>query len=98
MTAPLAFLQNFGMQEMLVLGFLALLLFGARKLPELGRSLGKGIVEFKKGLKGLEDDVEGGGGKTADQAETPRPPQRIGGATPKFDDRQTDKEGQPRST
>jgi len=32
------------------------LLFGKR-LPEVGKSLGKGIVEFKKGLKGIEDDV-----------------------------------------
>ena len=41
---------------MIILG-LGVLLFGKR-LPEIGRSLGKGIVEFKKGLKGLEDEVE----------------------------------------
>ena len=57
MTFPLAFLQNFGMMEMILLGGLGLLLFGKR-LPEVGRSLGKSIVEFKKGLKGIEDDVE----------------------------------------
>src|SRR5438067_1084263 len=34
-----------------------LLIFGKR-LPEVGKSLGKGIVEFKKGLKGIEDDIE----------------------------------------
>ena len=44
--------------ELLVLLVLALLLFGKR-LPEVARSLGKGIVEFKKGVKGIEDDVEG---------------------------------------
>jgi len=37
------------------MGF-GLLIFGKR-LPEVGRSLGKGIVEFKKGLKGVEDDI-----------------------------------------
>lgn len=43
--------------EMLVLGIIALLLFGKR-LPEVARSLGKGIVEFKKGVSGIEDDID----------------------------------------
>lgn len=43
-----------GPQEMLVVGVIALLLFGNR-LPEVARSLGKGIVEFKKGIKGIEE-------------------------------------------
>ena len=43
--------------EIALLVLVAVLLFGTRKLPELGRSLGKGIVEFKKGIKGIEDDV-----------------------------------------
>ena len=36
---------------------IALLLFGKR-LPEVARGLGKGIVEFKKGMKGIEDDID----------------------------------------
>jgi sec-independent protein translocase protein TatA len=43
--------------EWLFIAAAALLIFGKR-LPEVGRSLGKGIVEFKKGLKGIEDEVE----------------------------------------
>lgn len=43
--------------EVLVILVIALLLFGKR-LPEVARSLGKGVVEFKKGLKGIEDDSE----------------------------------------
>jgi sec-independent protein translocase protein TatA len=43
-----------GPQEMLIVGVIALLLFGNR-LPEVARSLGKGIVEFKKGIKGIEE-------------------------------------------
>jgi sec-independent protein translocase protein TatA len=39
--------------EMVVVMGVAVLLFGKR-LPEVGRSLGKGIIEFKKGLRGLE--------------------------------------------
>ena len=45
------------MGEWMVIAAIGLLFFGKR-LPEVGRSLGKGIVEFKKGLKGIEDDVE----------------------------------------
>lgn len=44
-----------GFEWIIILG-IALLVFGNR-LPSLGKSLGKGIVEFKKGLKGLEDEV-----------------------------------------
>jgi sec-independent protein translocase protein TatA len=40
----------------ILIAIVALLLFGKR-LPEVGRSLGKGIVEFKKGLAGIEEDV-----------------------------------------
>jgi TatA/E family protein of Tat protein translocase len=50
-------LQNIGLPEMLVVLVIGLLLFGKR-LPEVGRSLGKGIVEFKRGLKGMADEIE----------------------------------------
>lgn len=42
--------------EMLVIGGLAVLLFGKR-LPEVGRSLGRSVVEFKKGMRGVEDEL-----------------------------------------
>lgn len=42
--------------HMVVLGVVALLLFGKR-LPEVGRSLGKGIAEFKKGLHDVQDEL-----------------------------------------
>lgn len=43
--------------EWVVLLVLGLLIFGKR-LPEVGRNLGKGIVEFKKGIRGLEEEIE----------------------------------------
>lgn len=46
--------------ELMILGMIALLLFGKR-LPEVAKSLGKGIVEFKKGLAGVEDEIRGSG-------------------------------------
>ena len=46
-----------GVPEMVVVMVVAVLLFGKR-LPEVGRSLGKGIIEFKKGLRGLEGEFD----------------------------------------
>ncbi len=43
--------------EWIIILIVALLIFGKR-LPEVMKSMGKGIVEFKKGVKGIEDDVE----------------------------------------
>lgn len=42
--------------ELIIIGIIAVLLFGKR-LPEVGRSLGKGLVEFKKGMQGIEDEI-----------------------------------------
>jgi sec-independent protein translocase protein TatA len=90
-------LFGLGGMEFVILIILGVLLFG-RKLPEVGRSLGKGIVEFKKGLKGLEDDVEGQVARSepAVPIEAPRPPQRVGTPAPKFETQPTDSEGKPR--
>jgi sec-independent protein translocase protein TatA len=53
---PLLF-GNLGPSEILIVLALGLLLFGS-KLPEVGRSLGRSLMEFKKGMKGFTDDVE----------------------------------------
>jgi sec-independent protein translocase protein TatA len=49
---------NLGPMELILIMGLGVLLFGKR-LPEVGRSLGRGIVEFKKGLNGVGDDFDG---------------------------------------
>jgi len=41
--------------HLIVLGIVAFLLFGARRLPELGKGLGEGLRGFKDGLKGVND-------------------------------------------
>ena len=85
---PMFGLFNLGAQEMLILLIIGVLLFG-RKLPEVGRYLGKGIVEFKKGIKGLEDDYESTAAPQRQEPlplEQPRPPQRITTTAPKFED------------
>ncbi|MBI9016062.1 MAG: twin-arginine translocase TatA/TatE family subunit [Phycisphaerae bacterium] len=46
-----------GPPEMIVAGLVGLLVFG-NKLPQVGRSLGKSIVEFKKGVKGVKEEID----------------------------------------
>ncbi|MFO0948940.1 MAG: twin-arginine translocase TatA/TatE family subunit [Planctomycetota bacterium] len=75
-----AFLQNFGPMEMAILLGVGILLFGKR-LPEVGRSLGKGIVEFKKGLKGIEDEID----ESSSRPANPRPDDRVQAEAPKFE-------------
>lgn len=50
-------LAALGWPEMVLVAVVALLIFG-RRLPEVGRSLGQTLVEFKKGLRGIDDDVK----------------------------------------
>jgi sec-independent protein translocase protein TatA len=97
---PLFGLFNLGPQEILVLLVIGVLFFGKR-LPEVGRYLGKGIVEFKKGMKGLEDEIEGTSSAPRYEAppalEPPRPPQRVTTTAPKFEDKATNITTPPQS-
>ena len=76
-----------GMQEVLLLLLLGVLLFG-RKLPEIGRSLGKTVIEFKKGWQGMEDEINTTTtSRPAIEPEPVRPPQRVTTpSAPKFED------------
>lgn len=63
-------LFGFGMPgplELFIIGLIVLLLFGNR-LPSVMRSLGKGITEFKKGVQGIEDDID----QANEQVESPK--------------------------
>lgn len=50
--------DNIGTGELLIISVVVLLLFGSKKLPEFAQGLGKGIREFKKNLKDVEDDIK----------------------------------------
>jgi len=54
---PFAFFQNIGTTELLIVAFVSLLMFGNR-LPSVMRSLGKSVTEFKKGIAGIEDEID----------------------------------------
>ena len=68
----MAWIFNLGPMEIVIILFIALLIFG-RRLPEVGRSLGKSLVEFKKGMRGIEDEVnkagDSSGGSGAEKKE-----------------------------
>ncbi|MEM9157441.1 MAG: twin-arginine translocase TatA/TatE family subunit [Verrucomicrobiota bacterium] len=69
----LAFIQNFGWMEITVIMVVFILFFGAKKLPELARGVGKSIKEFKKATSTIEEDF-----KTAmDEEVKPEPKRSI---------------------
>lgn len=73
-----------GPTEMLIIGVVAVLLFGKR-LPEVGRSLGKGIVEFKKGLHGIEDEIDSATSSSIKHTTHDEPDDREEATAPKFE-------------
>lgn len=59
-----------GAQELLLIFLIVLLLFGAKRLPEMGKSLGQGIRQFRHATKGIRDEIESAGsGETESKAE-----------------------------
>jgi TatA/E family protein of Tat protein translocase len=49
---------NLGAGEIILIVLVILLLFGAKKIPDLARSIGKGMSEFKKGVKDVENEIK----------------------------------------
>ena len=52
-----AFIQNLNTPEIVMIGAVVLLFFGAKRMPELFRSFGKSVREFKKATSGIEEDI-----------------------------------------
>ena len=51
-------MPTLGWQELVVILLIVLLLFGAKRLPEVGRSIGRGMREFKRSISGISDEVQ----------------------------------------
>jgi sec-independent protein translocase protein TatA len=58
-----------GTQEILLIAFVVLLLFGGSKIPELMKGIGKGVRGFKEGLKGIEDEIHDNGKKEPEKTD-----------------------------
>ncbi|MEX2471542.1 MAG: twin-arginine translocase TatA/TatE family subunit [Gemmatimonadota bacterium] len=90
-------LGGFGMGEMIFIFLIVLLLFGAKRLPEIGSSLGKGIREFKSSVSDIEKEL-----KVPDQRQQIKRPSQQQGQTPADQEKVTtpvddDDDGGPRS-
>lgn len=59
MKTILLFLGGIGMQEILLIGMFVLIFFGAKKIPDFMKGLGKGVREFKDGIKEVKQDMNG---------------------------------------
>lgn len=74
---------NLGFTEILILMLVLLLVFGAKRIPEIGASIGQGIKEFKKSLKDVSDaDVRNVAPPPSGSSTLPPPP-ASGGGEPK---------------
>ena len=69
MHSPLAFIEGIGGPELMMIMFIVLLLFGADRLPELARGIGKSVREFKKAASGVENEVR----RAMEEEPTPLP-------------------------
>ena len=56
--SKLLFLGNLGTSEIIIIAIVVLLFFGGKRIPELMKGLGKGIKNFKEGVKGVEDEIK----------------------------------------
>ncbi|MHC4443824.1 MAG: twin-arginine translocase TatA/TatE family subunit [Planctomycetota bacterium] len=65
LSTSLSFIGLPGGAEWIIIAIIGLLIFGKR-LPDVGKSLGKSIVEFKKGLRGIEEEID----KSVEQDQT----------------------------
>lgn len=50
--------ENIGGTELLVIVFIMFIFFGPKKLPEMGKNIGKGIREFRKAMSGIQEDLK----------------------------------------
>jgi sec-independent protein translocase protein TatA len=67
-------MPSLGWQELVVILLIVLLLFGAKRLPEIGRSIGRGMREFKRSISGISDEVQ----RTVEDDDEPTTDEKAG--------------------
>ncbi len=70
---------DLGIQELVVIFVVALIVFGPKRLPELGRTLGKGILELKKAMEGVREQIHAESEMIQKDAELPKPEEKKAG-------------------
>lgn len=80
--APLAFLEGIGAMEMILVAIIGLLLFGGKGLPDMARTVGKVVREFKKATSSVEHEVKRVMDEEPEPARRPRPKPRPLAALP----------------
>lgn len=71
---PVAFIEGIGGPELLLIMFIVLMLFGANRLPELAKGMGKAVREFKKATSSVEHEVR----KAMEEPPPPPAPRPVG--------------------
>lgn len=74
MNSPLAFLGSLGTPEIILIFLVMLLLFGAKKLPQLARGIGKSMGEFKRAREEFEQEITRGETEADEDRKKPRTP------------------------
>ena len=82
--------------EMILVFAVLLLLFGAKRLPELASGMGKGIRDFKRSLNGLDEQSIQSNQQQSYLAQTPPPPPAVGAAPPSTTEVPAPPSGEPR--
>ena len=85
-----------GPVEMVLIFFVLLLLFGAKRLPELASGMGKGIRDFKRSLNGMDEQSIQSSQQQSYLAQTPPPPPAVGAAPPSTTEVPAPPTGEPR--
>ena len=67
-------MEGFGIEKLLLVLVIVLVLFGARRVPEIGASIGKGIREFKRGMNDLGTDDDAASGRVDSQRDSAAAP------------------------
>lgn len=82
MTFPCAIIDGIGGPELMVIMFIVLLLFGADKLPELARGMGKAMREVKKATSGVEHEIKRAMAEEPVAKTLPKPPAAVARPAP----------------
>lgn len=77
MSLPVAFIDGIGGGELMMIMFIVLLLFGADKLPELARGMGKAMREVKKATSGVEQEIKKAMEEEPASKTLPKPPATV---------------------